>query len=118
MMQAVLSATGYEHASHALNEHRLNRKLMRSRIEVADDAVADCDEDFVLGVNRWDKSQIARDLVKKNGIERQIARAIASTAEEKVLNLGMTRIRRSLIKQRVLADTDAMLAAQEQLQMA
>ena len=38
--------------------------------------------------------------------------------EEKVLNLGMTRIRRTLIRQLVLADTDAMLAAQNQLQMA
>jgi hypothetical protein len=49
--------------------------------------------------------------------EPHTATAIASTAEEKVLGLGMTRVRRSLIRQLVLADTDAMLAAQGQLNL-
>jgi hypothetical protein len=113
MTQSVLTATGYENAAVALNEHRLNRKLARNRIEVIDDS----DSDSMLRVNRWDKSRIAQDLTRIERIEPQIARAIASAVEEKVLNLGMTRIRRTLIVQLVLADTDAMLAAQNQLLM-
>jgi hypothetical protein len=38
--------------------------------------------------------------------------------EEKVLTLGMTRIRRSLIAELVAADTDVFLQVQEQLQLA
>lgn len=117
MIQSVLSATGYEHAGVALNEHRLNRKLMRSRIEVLDDEFDDGGESSGLEVNRWDKSRIVNDLMRIESIEPQTARAIASSVEEKVLNLGMTKIRRSLIRQLVLADTDAMLEAQYQLQM-
>jgi hypothetical protein len=41
---------------------------------------------------------------------------IASSVEEKVLNLGMTRVRRSLIKELVLADTNTMLQVQKELQ--
>lgn len=118
MIQSVLTATGYENAAVALNEHRLNRKLMRNRIEAIDEECDDSDSDSMLRVNRWDKSRIVQDLIRIERIEPQIARAIASAVEEKVLNLGMTRIRRTLIRQLVLADTDAMLAAQDQLQMA
>ena len=51
-------------------------------------------------------------------LDRHLARAIASSVEEKVLNLGMTRIRRSLIKELVLADMETMLLVQKQLQTA
>jgi len=54
----------------------------------------------------------------KKDINRHLARAIASAVEEKVLRLEITRIRLSLIRQLVLADTDAMVKAQRQLQMA
>ena len=116
MMQAVLSATGYEHAAGALNEHRLNRKLRRNRVEVVDDGIENplTPES---GSSRWDKAKIVRRLVKLKKIDRQIARAIAGGVEEKALNLNMARVPGSLVEQLVLADTSAMLAAQRQLQM-
>lgn len=117
MVLAMLDATGYEHAGRALKEHRLTRKLKRSRVEVIDD------DGFPTGYERqgggrWDKSRIVADLVRLERIDLQIARAIASSVEEKVLSLNMARIPGSLVRQLVLADTEAMLAAQRQLQMA
>ncbi len=117
MMQAVLSATGYEHAAGALNEHRLNRKLGRNRIEVIGKSTG-AGATAESATSRWDKTKIVRRLVKLEKIDRHIARAIAGSVEEKVLNLNMARIPGSLIRQLVLADTRAMLAAQRQLQMA
>lgn len=118
MIQAVLSATGYVHAAEALNDYRLNRKLKRGRVEVIDAKSYTVDEDVAMRVSRWNKSRIARDLMRIDKIEPHTARAIASAVEEKVLVLGMTRVRRRLIRQLVLADTDAMLAAQGQLSLA
>ncbi|RKY08755.1 MAG: hypothetical protein DRP66_03845 [Planctomycetota bacterium] len=115
MMQAVLSATGYEHAACALNEHRLNRKLRRNRVEVVEDGTED-PQTAASGSSRWDKAKIVRRLVKHRKIDRQIARAIAGGVEEKALNLNMAKVPGSLVEQLVLADTDAMLAAQKQLQ--
>jgi transcriptional regulator NrdR family protein len=115
MMQSVLLATGYEHAAEAINEYRLNRKLMRSRIEVVDDKPEDAAGCFSFQVDRWDKSRIVENLIGRDHVEPQTARAIASAVEQKVLNLGMTRIRRRLIGQLVIADKDAMLEAQSQL---
>lgn len=110
VVQSVLTETGYDDAAKALNEYHLNRKLRRGRIEVSED-----DQDgSQLRAERWNKSRIVESLEKK-GIGRQIARAIASVVEEKILNLGMTKISRSLIKQLVRADTRAMLQAAGQL---
>ena len=118
MIQAVLSSTGYDHAAEALNDHRLNRKLKRGRVEVVDDQSYTVDEDVAMRVSRWTKSRIVQDLIRIDKIKPNIARAIGSAVEEKVLALGMTRVRRSLIKELVLADTDTMLDAQGQLTMA
>lgn len=108
MVQAILTSTGYENAAVAFNEYRLVRKLKRKRIEVTSGLPA---------VNTpWDKSRISNDLVKI-GIDKNVAKAIASAVEEKVLNMGIHRIRTPLITQLVLADTEAMLNAQQQLQM-
>lgn len=109
MVQAVLVATGYENASHALNEYHLNRRLKRRRIEVVGESGAD-------ESRQWKKSQIVCDLMSKQGCDRKIARAIASAVEQKVLNLGMMSIKSGLIKQLVLADTEAMMRAHKQLQ--
>lgn len=118
MIQAVLSATGYAHAAEALNDHRLNRKLKRGRIEVVDDESYGVDEDAAMGVSRWSKSRIVQDLMRVDKVEPHTARAIASAVEEKVLGLGMTRVRRNLVRELVLADTEAMLDAQGQLSLA
>lgn len=118
MVLAVLASTGYEHAGQALKEHRLNRKLRRSRVEVVE--VVD---DGGLGgfegrmTSRWDKSRIVGRLMRSERLDRQIARAIAASVEEKILNLNMTRVPAMLVRQLVLAETEAMLAAQRQLQM-
>jgi hypothetical protein len=111
MIQATLTATGYDMAAQALNEHRLSRKLQRKRIEILDDS-------DLGSVRRWNKGKIVNRLMKKKGFSRHLARAIASAVEEKVMKLELTRIQRSLVRQLVLADTDAMVKAQQQLQMA
>ncbi len=115
MVQAVLAATGYQNASCALNGHHLNRRLKRNRIEVIDDDENDADRTDA-AICRWDKSRIVNDLMQKNALDRHIARAIASAVEEKVLNMGITRIRHSLIRVLVQTDTETMLNAQKQLQ--
>ncbi|MBE0534426.1 MAG: hypothetical protein IH624_02070 [Phycisphaerae bacterium] len=117
MVLAVLAATGYEHASRALKEHRLSRKLKRNRIEVIDGDVPGASYEGQT-TSRWDKSRIVADLVRLEKIDRQIARAIAASVEEKVLNLNLARVPGPLVRQLVLTDTEAMLAAHRQLQMA
>ena len=116
MVQSVLTDTGFENASQALNDYRLQRRLKRSRIEVVDDENRKFSPDRQ--VFQWDKSQIVGDLMSKGGLSRQLSRAIGSTVEEKVLKLDMTKIRRSLIKEFVAADTEAMLQAEVELQAA
>ena len=123
MIKVVLAATGYEDAAVALSEHHFERKLKRSRIEVATIDVQDLTDAELLagagassGRSRWDKSRIVADLVNRHGINGQTARTIAAMVEEKVFNLGMTLVPSSLIKQLVLGDTATVLRAQRQLQ--
>lgn len=123
IIKAVLSATNYEDAAVALNEHRFERRLRRSRIEVvcvdiqqlADARLLDRN-DRSLDRTRWDKSRIVEDLMAGHDIGRQTARTIASMVEEKVFGMGLTVVPVSLIKQLVMADAAAVLRAQQQLQ--
>lgn len=115
LVRLVLSSTGYEEAAQYLDEHRMGRIVKRRRIEVVDGDAAE-DSMGMSTVSRWDKSRIVQDLVDREGLDRPIARAIASVVEKKVFNLGTMRIRQSLIHQIVLAETEAMLQAQRQLQ--
>jgi hypothetical protein len=113
MMQSVLAATGYEPAALALKEHRLSRSIKRKRIEVINNGNgADGDANML---SQWDKSQIVSNLIEGN-INHHVARAIASSVEERVLRMGMTRVPRSLIKQLVAVDKESMLTAEGQLQ--
>jgi hypothetical protein len=112
MILTVLESMGYAHAATALNDHRLKRKLQRKRIDVVDDALP---QNHVTALTHWDKARIVRDLVGRHSIDRFLARAIASAVEEKVLNMGITKIRKSLIDQLVFADTEGMLNAHRQL---
>ncbi|MHC4435972.1 MAG: hypothetical protein ACYS3S_01335 [Planctomycetota bacterium] len=123
MIKVVLAATGYEDAAVALSEHYFERKLKRSRIEVATIDIQDLADAELLngakesaGRSRWDKSRIVGELVDGHGICRQTARMIAAMVEEKVFKLEMTLIPSSLIRQFVLGDTAAVLRAQRQLQ--
>ncbi len=125
IIKAVLSTTGYEQAAIALTEHRFERKLKRSRVEVVAvdmqelaDAELLCEAGQCAARSQWDKGKIVADLVSKHGLCRQTARTIASMVDEKVLNMGLTVVPASLIKQLVLSDTAAVLRAQRQLQTA
>ncbi len=115
MVQAVLTATGYENAAKAINDFQLNRRLRRARVEIVDDSCSETEEQDLM-VSQWRKSQIVEDLMKKHHLDQHIARAIGSTVEEKVLNIGMTKIKSSLIKHLVFADMEMILKAQQQLQ--
>lgn len=123
IIKAVLSATSYEDAAAALSEHHFERRLKRSRIEVASidieelaDAEKLCTIEHLDGRSRWEKSRIVKDLVDKHGVSRQTARMIASMVEEKIFNMGLTLVPASLVKQLVLSDAAAVLRAQRQLQ--
>jgi transcriptional regulator NrdR family protein len=125
MIEIVLSATPYNEAALALSEYRYRRRMNRDRIEVTAMETEDACRIVSLGQElpmipaaRWDKSRIVVSLVAKKNIDQQTARAIASMVEEKVLNLGISRVSRGLIKQLVLADTLTMLQAEQQLQAA
>jgi transcriptional regulator NrdR family protein len=123
IIKAVLSATSYEDAAAALSEHHFERRLKRSRIEVASidieelaDAEKLCTTEHLDGRSRWEKSRIVRDLVEKHSVPRQTARMIASMVEEKIFNMGLTLVPASLVKQLVLNDAATILRAQRQLQ--
>jgi len=123
IIKAVLSATGHEDAAVALNEHHFERRVKRSRVQVASIDVQELTDAKLLasgeeldGKCRWDKSVIVRSLLAEHGIAEQTARMIASMVEEKVFRMGMTLVPASLIKQLVLGDAAAVLRAQEQLQ--
>jgi transcriptional regulator NrdR family protein len=123
IIKAVLTATRYEEAAVALSEHHFERKLKRSRIEVASIDIEDladaerlCKTEQPDGRARWDKSRIVKDLVEKHGVSKQTARMIASMVEEKIFNMGLTLVPVSLVKQLVLGDAAAVLRAQRQLQ--
>lgn len=123
IIKAVLSATGHSEAAVALNEYHFERRVKRSRVQVAQIDVQELTDAEQLargeeldGKCRWDKSVIVRNLATKHGIAEQTARTIASMVEEKIFRIGMTLVPASLIKQLVLGDTAAILRAQEQLQ--
>lgn len=124
IIKAVLTATRHEEAAVALSEHNFERRLKRSRIEVVPidveelaDAELLCKNDHFDRRSRWDKSRIVKDLVEKHGVSKQTARMIASMVEEKILNMGLTLVPASLIKQLVLGDAATILRAQRQLQL-
>lgn len=123
MIKAVLTATGHQDAAVVLSEYHFERRIKRSRLQVASIDVRELTDAEQLargeeldGKCRWDKSVIVRGLATKHGIAPQTARAIASMVEEKVFRIGMTLVPASLIKQLVLGDAAAVLRAQEQLQ--
>lgn len=112
MILTVLESMGYHQAAAALNEHRLKRKLQRKRIDVIDDARRTNQE---IVSTHWDKTRIVNDLITHHNMDPYLARAIASAVEEKILNIGVSKIRKSLIRQLVIADTESMLEAHRQL---
>jgi hypothetical protein len=105
MIQAMLSTTGYDDAALALNNYHYTRELMRRRIEVVNSN----------GLKCWNKSQIVHDLGRREGMQRQTVRTIASMVEEKVLRIGLSRVPTSLIRELVEIESHAILDAEQQL---
>lgn len=123
MIKAVLTSTGYESAALALGEHSIGRRMKRVRTEVmAVDVLEFADVERLTRTKQpparmpWDKGRIVHDLTAESGVPLQTARAVASAAEERVFNMGMTVVPRSLIKQIVLGEAATMLHAQQELQ--
>jgi hypothetical protein len=115
LIQSVLTATGYGHAADALNAYRMQRKLQRRRMVVVRQSDKESDE---LEYTPWTKAKIVDDLVGTKAMDQLTARAIAGAVEEKVIKMGVLRVRSSLIRELVLEDTDAILRAERQLQAA
>ncbi len=123
MIKTVLAATGYEEAALALSECHFERRLKRSRVEVVSVDICELADAELFAAdehrdvrNRWDKSVIVRDLMAKYDICHQTARMVASMVEEKILNMGVSLIPGSLVRQLVLSEAAAVLKAQRQLQ--
>ena len=104
MILTVLDGAGFGSASEHLNAHRLNRRLARRRIEVTDSETS-----------VWDKECIVRDLMGQYCLERPLARTIAGSVEEKVLRMGVMRIRKATIHHLMIDDMEDLLEAHYQL---
>lgn len=111
LIVSALSATGYSQAAQLLGEYRNIRKLQRGRVLV----IRKPGEDDEAAV-QWNKSRIVEDIIKADVCSRHVARAIASSVEEKILSLAMSKVSTALIEQLVSTETETMLQAQEQLQ--
>jgi len=114
MIIAMLSDTANHQAAEALSNYRHQRSILRCRIEVMDDLYSEISDS---SPQSWQKSKIAKKLIAA-GFNPPLARTIASSVEQKILNLQMTRITKSLISQLVELETSAMLRAEAQLQLA
>ena len=93
MILSILTSTGHSRAATALDEHRLRRKLQRRRIEVIDDAQRNTP---VTARAPWDKTHIVKNLMDRRNVDHFLARVVASAVEEKILNMGITKIRKTL----------------------
>jgi len=123
IVKAVLVATGNEDAAMILSDHAIERRLKRARVEVlAIDMQGFTDVERLHRTKHvpdrmpWDKTRIVQDLTAQAGLPYHTARAVASMVEERVLNMGMTALPLSLVKQLVLGETAAALRAQQELQ--
>ena len=123
MIKAVLDSTGHESAAVVLGDHAFGRRLNRARTEVLAVDMQDFADVKKLYRTRhsparlpWDKGMIVRDLVTESGLSPLEARAVASSVEERIFNMGMTVVPQSLLRQLVLGEAAAMLRAQRQLQ--
>jgi hypothetical protein len=114
LIQSVLASTGFPEAAEILNKHRLQRKLKRKRILVIDvcEHIAASEPQF----EAWNKSRIVGHLMEKRKMDRLTARTVAAAVEEKVLRMGASRVRTSLIRELVTEDAEAILRAERQLQ--
>ncbi len=109
MAQTVLSATGNDQAAKLLKEHRLRRRIRRGRLEVIDRSNGSLPE-------RWDKGRIINKL-REQGVKCELARTIASSVEEKILNIDTSRVTKNIVHEFVETETESMLQAQRNLEL-
>jgi transcriptional regulator NrdR family protein len=112
MVVDVLTSTGHADAAEALGDYRLSRRLQRRRIDVVGEVT---DTPGWAVTTQWNKSRIVSELMASHNMDRLMARAIASAVEEKLLKMGVLRVRKSLIHQLVVADMESLLDADRQL---
>ncbi len=126
MIQAVLTDTKCEDAALALHDHRIMRQVNRNRIEVIKyETESDLrihtiplryrQPSTIRSSQPWNKSVIVQDLMAEGETSRELARAIASAVEEKVLRLGCRSLSSSLVQELVNNDWLAMQEAEQAL---
>lgn len=109
----VLHETGHTTAAEVLREHRLYRSLRRAGIEITSR-----NGDGRTHNRVWNKSIVIDELTGKHGLERGLARAVASSVEGKILNLNMRHIDQMLLEQLVIAETEMVIKADHELTLA
>ena len=107
MILTVLEGADFKDAAERLNAHRLNRRLQRRRIEVID-------SEYPV----WDKGHIVSELMEQYLLEQPLARAIAGSVEEKALRMGVTHVRKGMVRHLVMTDMENLLDAHRQLTIA
>ncbi|MCL2000487.1 MAG: anaerobic ribonucleoside-triphosphate reductase [Planctomycetes bacterium] len=114
MVEKALIETGHAKTAKAYILYRQNRARIRGQTRVRKDSQSgDSDStDIHLMVDpgsqaeyyKWDRSRIAKALVKEAGLDSAEASSIAKAVERRVLTSGLTRISTSLIRE--LADNE------------
>jgi hypothetical protein len=112
LVMSVLEGTGFQNAAKKLNEHRLNRKIKRNRMEVKTTSKNNKPQTL----SKWDKGIIVKKLVSSGAIPRDLARAVASTAEQRILAMEVSSVSTELVNIIVKEQTEAMLTAQRSLE--
>lgn len=125
IIKVVLASTGYDDAALKLTQCHFERKIKRARVDVvsinirdladAETLSNDRDSDFR---RRWDKNRIVGDLVTNDNLPHHTARAIASMVENKILNMQISVVPTSLIKQLVLRETATVVTLQNEFHTA
>jgi transcriptional regulator NrdR family protein len=120
---AVLTETGYEDAADALSEYHIRRKFKRLRTEVISIDIQGIAEAQMLADTeqpgngyQWDKSRIVNSLIGEYDFDEPAARMIASSVEDRIFNIEITKVPTSLIKQIVLSEAAMVMRAQRQMQ--
>ncbi len=125
MIVAVLTDTTYETVALSLHDHRMLRHIRRGRVEVYSSSEineqqllysnSDTEFDDESSAQPWNKSIIVKDLVGESELDVQMARAIASAVEEKVLRLECCSVSSSLVKELVCHEIYHMRKAEKAL---
>ena len=122
MLEAALTETGYDAAALCLHDHRVNRRIKRTRTEVMRHPPLERDHvptepwrvvpQTAECTQAWDKSVIVRDLMRKRGVPRDLARSAAGAVEEIVLRMQCRTLSVGVIRELVRQVVDALCQAE------